>query len=94
MTNPATPAPKGGMPKWLIILLVVLGIVLLTCCGMFTMCTYILRQAPAIVQNQMGMNVDTTGAGISLPANFPADIPVFRGVKATSSISPTCSRSG
>lgn len=44
MTNAGTPAPKGGMPKWLIILLVIVVIIGVGCCGGFVTCTYLFKK--------------------------------------------------
>src|SRR2546430_1774276 len=45
MTNTPNyaPQPKGGMPKWLIVLLVIFLVIVLGCCCGFITCTYFLR---------------------------------------------------
>src|SRR5689334_8100684 len=106
MTTPNTPdystPPRGGMPKWLIIVLVVLLFVVLGCCGMFSMCFWVGRRvaAPAIqqaAQRQMerqGVVVDNNGAGLSVPAEFPKDIPIAPGFKVNMKIMPPGTKSG
>src|SRR3954464_6909128 len=78
MTKPQMPR-KGGMPKWLLVLLIIFIIIVLGCCGGFVTCTYLLKKvgenAPGFIANQLGMTVD------ALPPNFPSDIPVMPGLK-------------
>ena len=101
MTNPITPNPNlppsggGGMPKWLIILIVVGIVVVLGCCGGLTTCWYFAHKAvqavPGFMQNQLqknGVNVNLNGSAISLPANFPSDVPVYSGFTPIESVSP------
>jgi hypothetical protein len=87
------------MPKWLIILLVVLIVILLGCCGGFVTCTYFVRKAGkagveglgALVTEaarRQGVEYDTTGAGLALPASFPADVPAYAGFKAKQIFAP------
>ncbi len=109
MTSPGTPTPNyatppsggGGMPKWLMILLVVLLLIILGCCGGFATCTYLARRAvnavPAVVQQQMqnqGVTVNANGGAIDMPADFPADLPVYQGMKPVSSVTPPGTKSG
>ena len=58
MTNAATPgtpppAPKSGMPTWLIVLLVIALVILLACGGVGT-CTYIACHTAASKLSEMG----------------------------------------
>ncbi len=43
MTNPAPSAP-GGIPKWLLVLVAVLLVIVLGCCGVFTVCSFLVRR--------------------------------------------------
>jgi hypothetical protein len=46
MTNyPQQPAPKRGMPGWLIALLVIFIVIAVGCCGGFATCSYFAREA-------------------------------------------------
>ena len=110
MTNPASPPPPppstvppppGGMPGWLKILLVVLLVLILGCgCG-FAACTFMchrtaesLGSAIKEAADKEGFAVDTSGTGLSLPASFPADVPVYSGFKVVSRIAPPDSKGG
>lgn len=94
--------PSGGMPKWLIILLVVLLVVVLGCCGGLTMCHFMCNSAAktgagamqSFVEQRTGMSVDTSGTGLSLPADFPKDIPVAAGYKVKAKITPPGTKGG
>jgi len=106
MTNPVIPpnpnmppSSGGGMPKWLIILLVVGLIVVLGCCGGIAACHFMctavakngagaLQQFVQDEQKKAGVNVNLAGGSISLPANFPSDVPVYSGFTAMTSVTP------
>jgi hypothetical protein len=122
MTNPATP-PKSGMPRWLIVLLVIFLVIILGCCGGFVACNWMCSRVAqtggntlqslanaatqraeaemkAATQRAMeearrqGAEFDTTGAGLALPAEFPADIPIYSGFKVTTRVVPPGSKGG
>ena len=97
-----TPPAGGGMPRWLIFALVALLIIILGCCGGIAACNFmcaaaghaVRNGAPAIgnlttqALNQQGVAIDTSGQGLSLPADFPADIPIASGFKLRSKFTP------
>jgi hypothetical protein len=47
--NYQTPAPKGGIPKWVIILIVVLGLVIFVCCGGVVTCMVLAKRVGTTV---------------------------------------------
>ncbi len=114
MTNPVTPAGApvppagGGMPKWLIVLLVIGLVVVLGCCGAFSACWFFAKHAAqgvgqlgqAIQQQaiaeakKQGVEADMTGNGLALPDNFPGDVPVYSGFKAFYKVAPTGQSNG
>jgi hypothetical protein len=51
--NYQTPAPKGGMPKWLIIVLIILGLIIFTCCGGFVTCTVLAKRAASTAATKL-----------------------------------------
>jgi hypothetical protein len=109
MTNPATPGtpgtprtpgsgaptpPTGGMPKWLIIALIAGLAIVLVCGGGVTTCVLVGRKAAQQVQEHSGFSVDTGGAGLSVPADFPKDVPLAAGYKILSKMTPPGTKSG
>src|SRR5262249_46105903 len=87
---------KGGMPKWLIILLVIFLVILLGCCGGFIacnwMCAHVGNMAGNVVGNAikegMRQNGMEFGDDLTLPANWPADVVPYAGFKAKSKVAP------
>jgi hypothetical protein len=81
------------MPKWLIILLVVLIVVFIGCCGGIATCYYAVGRAGSAlskaVREGTGMSFDGT-----LPASFPKDVPIYSGFKPTFSIAPAGQEQG
>jgi len=102
------PNSGGGMPKWLIILLVILLIVVLGCCGAFAACRWACAKAGQAVSSgiqaatqkidderkRQGIEVDLSGKGLAVPAEFPADIPLYPGFKILSKAIPPGTRAG
>jgi hypothetical protein len=72
--------PRGGMPKWLIVLLVIFLVICVGCCGGFVMCSYLLKKvgdaAPGFIADQ----AKKAGLAVNeLPGNFPSDVSVQPG---------------
>lgn len=90
-------APRSGPNKVLIIVLVVAGVVVLGCCGIFTTCMLVARHAAQTVQEAVKEDMRSKGMSVSgvtergtaakLPDNFPSDVPVYSGLKAVVSMS-------
>jgi hypothetical protein len=95
MTNPNIPAsPGGGMPKWVIALIVVILVIVLGCCGGIATCFWAAKKvsqaAPGFVKEQMKkngveLNLPDASGTAPLPSNFPSDVPVYTGAKTVAS---------
>ena len=72
MSNPSPP-PKSGGPTWLIILLVVLGLLVLTCAGLCGGCIYVGKRAAV----QVGKTVGQAAAYLVLMPAFAATFTVL-----------------
>lgn len=105
---PAATPPGGGMPGWLIVLIVVVLVLSLGCCGFWTACHFMcsaaqkgLSAATQAAADQMkenarkaGVNYSENGNAVSLPSNFPSDVPVYSGMKPIQSVSPPGQQGG
>ena len=94
-THPGTPG-KAGASKVLIIVLVIVGVVVLGCCGGITTCMLIARHAAQSVQESIKQDMRSRGVSVGgvteggteakLPDNFPSDVPVYSGLRPTVSV--------
>ena len=71
MSNPTQPG-KGGMPKWLIILLVVFLLIALGCCGGVGTCMYFGRKAVNKAREKAGTLQQQMEAEVAARKNLNA----------------------
>ena len=104
MTNPIQPPPAGKPKSKLPMILLIIAAVLLLgfcCCGgsAFYFFVYSVKAVssvsstaiPHMIQERAareGVHVDMTGSGVSLPDNFPNDVPRYPSTKITFAITP------
>src|SRR5262245_51502146 len=99
MGSAGGPGPKkSGIGKILIIVGAIVLFFALGCCGIFTMCVYSAKktidQAVIDSHSNAGHDVAPEFPSMSLPDNFPKDVPVYPGLKISTAMADRMSDSG